>query len=137
MPQMKTDGCFPSLLPPTATKRPQKTTPTETVQPRTTTTTAPERPQTTTPRQVPETTQVLRPWKPYRPTLKTEREVALEVASLLNEGYIFKGDAFLMGNVYSVTLKHSTNKNKMIVTRRGKTIEIKKNGEIVKSYKLI
>lgn len=59
------------------------------------------------------------------------------MASLLNEGYIFKGDVFLMGNVYSVTLLHSTNKNKMIVTRRGKTIEIKKNGEIVKSYKLI
>lgn len=137
MQRMKTDGFFPSLLPPTARKQPQTTTQTQPKRPQTTTPTATERPQTTTPRLVPGTTQVLRPWEPYRPTLKTEREVALEVASLLNEGYIFKGDAFLMGNVYSVTLIHSTNKNKMIVTRRGKAIEVKKNGKLVKSYKLI
>lgn len=58
-----------------------------------------------------------------------------EVVSLKSEGYIECG-VLSFGGIHSTSLRHSRNGNKVFVTAHGRQIDIKKNGNIVKTYQV-
>lgn len=58
-----------------------------------------------------------------------------EVVSLKSEGYIECG-ALSFGGIHSTSLRHSRNGNRVIVIAHAKQIDIKKNGNIVKTYQV-
>ena len=65
-----------------------------------------------------------------------KKAVQREVESLQSEGYRLVCSANLLGNVQSAKLRHYANGNVIIVTARNLTIELKKNGKIIKSYEI-
>lgn len=68
--------------------------------------------------------------------LRPLRLFALEVDSLVNEGYLYTFASYLMGGAKVAKLRHSTNGNIIIVSLKNRTIILKKNGKVIKQYEV-
>lgn len=68
-----------------------------------------------------------------RSNLQAWQSFESERESLLSEGYTVVGKARMYWG-HSYVLRHAANGNRIILRLRDKTIEIVKNGQLVKSY---
>lgn len=67
--------------------------------------------------------------------IRLNKAYRAEIVSLKKDGYIECG-TLSFGGIDSTSFRHSRNGNKMVVIAHGQQIDIKKNGECVKTYKV-
>lgn len=60
------------------------------------------------------------------------RQLELERQALLTEGYRFIGSCSMLG-VLTYVMRNPNNHNRIILRQRGATVEIMKNGQLVKT----
>ena len=68
--------------------------------------------------------------------LRPLRLFALEIESLIHEGYLYTFASDLMGGAKVAKLHHTTNGNTMVVYLKKQKITLMKNGKIIKQYEV-